>query len=154
MAMIYVIGILGVLLLLCIFPRQMIAIGAVVTVLALFIAGYWFFEDRSAKRDQVAVVIGVEYSTSGDCGRDYPLRVSIVNLSDKVVERAQWQFVARLSGHSSNLVQRESFIHSDRILRPGESAVLCFSLPSLGAYDSAPARLDWAVKDKWIMFMD
>jgi len=151
--MIYLIAILGLLLLICLFPRQMLVIVAVVVLFLSLIAGYWYLEDRAEKQAQNAVIIGVRYIASGDCDRDCPLRVSIVNQSSRVVERAEWQFVACRSGHSSDLVEGYNPVHSDRILQPGESVALCFRLPSVSG-DTVPAQLQWSVKYQWVKFRD
>jgi hypothetical protein len=65
----------------------------------------------------------------GVCDPSHPVYVSYKNNSSEVIEYIEIEFSARLPQHSSNILDWNSGIKSDRIVSPGQTGGYCSMLP-------------------------
>jgi hypothetical protein len=124
-ALAWVVGILGFLLLLFAFPRQT---GAVIGVLVLVAVGLWlYFSNQSAQSArEKSLVTASAYARSAPCeNADYPVFVYFENKSRRTVEYVSFTLKGRRPQHSSSVF--DDYRYSDRILAPGETYGACWA---------------------------
>lgn len=113
---------------------------------ALIACGGYYIWDQQQKRELAKVSLAVVYDTV-KCPPGKPMLVTIVNHSEKTLERTLFTFKATVPGFSS-IVTPYSYKQnrSDKILRQGESHSQCFSEPVMKpspVSDLRPEDLEW-----------
>ena len=134
---------LALILLLIVFvkPRAVWAVLAFAVLVCIAGAVHYFRQED--RKGEITVEAAYE---PGLCSGERPLRVSIYNGADAVLERVQFSIHAKRPGFSTVITPYTYKQNvSDRILEPGERFEGCYPLPPLsrdGAGDSLDL-LEW-----------
>ena len=120
------------------------AIWGVLAVAVVACAGGVLYHLRQEERKD-AIVLGAVYAPD-QCPGERPIRVSIYNGADAVVERVLFSIHARRPGFSTVITPYTYKQNvSDKILEPGERFEGCYPLPSFSrdGADEPFALLEW-----------
>ena len=115
---------------------------------------YWYTYERHAAN----VVVSVS-ATNDFCATEenYPIWVLIKNGSSRPLESTVFRFVAKIPGHSSNIVL-EGYSFTDQIVQPGYRFQQCHAVPQMWDYRDRDARaarsFDWSLEDVRFKFGD
>ena len=128
---------------------------AAAAVLALAVglgAVLWFVTDsgtrqRAQERQALAARAAINPGVCTDPGQ--PIMVEFHNGNDRPVVRLSFELTARLKGHSS--IAYRAILRSDRIIEPGDTAVVCYGILPHGFAAPRPVNpdltdYDWAVE--------
>ena len=116
---------------------------------ALILLSAVLIHNRQQGALRAGVVVEAAYAPAL-CPRERPLKVSISNRSEAVLERVAFTLQAAMPGYSTVITPytyRQNT--SEKILRPGESYADCYSLPLLTSDPTAEYSLDaleWSVE--------
>ncbi len=155
--MVWIAAIVGVLLLI-VFPKQ---VGALIGILALGFGALLFMENYNSeqrRKERDAVKVEIAYDEQR-CSEEFPLYVTVSNLSGRTVDKVTWNVAAKRPSFSDNLAvysyqtisEYDSPFSSDKILQTNETYVLCFrALDVKKGYD--PESLDWVATRKYVTF--
>jgi hypothetical protein len=117
--------------------------------IGIFYAHQWYSYDRHAAN--VALDIN---ATKQACADDkYPIRVRIMNSSERTLEKTSFSLGARVKGRSTDLVEYQSY-EDDHISKPKEGYSACYMVPKLTQPVPDPRELEWFVKYKTFYFAD
>lgn len=127
--------------------------AAAVVALAVVLGGVlWFVTDsgtreRAQQRQALTARAAIDPAACADPAQ--PIMVEFQNGNDRPVVRLSFELTARLQGHSS--VAYRAILRSDRIMEPGETAVVCYGLLPHGFAAPRPVNpdltsYDWAVE--------
>lgn len=90
--------------------------------------------DRRRNEEALVTAWADPVIPSAGCKPDYPITVHFGNGTKRTVNAISWELGIRRRGHSTNLVRFPSLTAKmDRILKPGESVSMCYSMPELEA---------------------
>jgi hypothetical protein len=123
--------------------------AAAVLGLALVLGGVlWLVTEqdllrRSEERQAVTARAAIDASACADPGQ--PILVEFHNGTGRVVERVSFELTARLKGHSS--ISYRAFLRSDRIIEPGEAAIVCYGILPHGFAAPRPVNPDLTTYD-------
>jgi len=154
--MVWIAIIVGVILLI-IFPKQILAI---LGVLVLAVAAIFFYsqeQENKRQREKDRVQVSVKYDKK-NCSEEYPLLIVIRNTGYKPVNKVSWNIAAYRPGYSSNVVSYGTYSSSwnapystDKILKKDETNWLCYKVPTIqGKLD--PATLKYEITNKSVVF--
>ena len=133
--------------------------AAVVLAVALLVGGtLWLVTEReerqrSAQKEAITTRAAADGSACPDPGQ--PMMVEFHNGNEQPVERMSFDLTARLKGHSS--ISYRAFLRSDRIISPGETAIVCYGILPHGFTPPRPAVIDfdayeWSVQISLVSF--
>jgi hypothetical protein len=144
-----------VLALFLIFPKRMLTLAGIFIAIIGVIAGYFFYEDWKNDKDEGAVTISITHSLE-KCKEPYPLVISILNESSRVVSKVEWDIVVKKPGFSSDLTEEFSYreYSQDRILKPGEGWGICARVPKLNREIKDYSVLDYSIENKYVLFQE
>ena len=154
--MVWVVGIGIGLLLLFAFPKQM---GAVILFLVLAGAGLFGFitlQEQQRAEEYRKKVESIGLSASFDmvrCSAEFPILIGIRNGYTETIQSLNFELGGYREGFSSPVYLGRS-LQSDRIIRPGETYEVCWSVPSLdyGATAGPPQALNWRATYSYAAF--
>lgn len=87
------------------------------------------------------------------CSSEHPLAVTIHNKSPQTVSYTRFRIAVMKEGYSSNLAIRSDSVTSDKILKPGESEITCWSMPELRAHPTGgSAPYIYTPEEKYVRF--
>jgi len=120
----------GFLYFLFVFPKETLTLVGVI-ILLIWAIFYYTVIIPDQQRDQLErqVVVSVNYMKN-EKNKEYPLRATIKNNSNKVVTKVTWTLKAYRPGHSTDLADHVDY-WSDKILQPGEGYTLYYKMPSM-----------------------
>jgi hypothetical protein len=138
---------------------HLVGLGFALLALILPAAAIYYFKDQAIRwytYDRHAANVDISVSvTNGRCETaDHPLSVSITNSSSRTIDRTTFRFVAKIPGHSSNIVN--GYSSTDTILQPGYVLTQCHALPQFdfNSYDKRGEfrELEWSIEDLQFTF--
>ena len=116
---------------------------------AFFYLHQWYTHDRHAAN----VAIDID-TTKQACPDDkYPIRVRIMNGSERTLEKTSFSLGARIKGRSTDLVEYQSY-EDDHINKPKEGYSACYMVPKLTQPVPNPRELEWFIRYKTFYFVD
>jgi uncharacterized membrane protein len=145
-SMAWVIGIGIFLFLLFAFPKQ---IGFIILCIVGVCIFYYVKAEHDSKRKSELISM-IKHRAAADsklCSDpNYPISVGFLNDTNKTINRISFILSSKREGFSSNI--STSYLDSDKILKPNEGYVNCWSLSS---YDLQYGKLkDYKISDlKW-----
>jgi len=91
--------------------------------------GYFAYEEHQKNQTAAALKIVIKYDLE-TCGEKFPLVIDLRKESDKTITKTEFDVEGFREGHSEPLYET-GYPHytTDRILAPGESVGLCWSIP-------------------------
>ncbi len=135
-----------------VFPKKMFGGLGVLVLAGSAVGGFLYYQDWADKRVVEAVSVSVEYSL-GFCDESSPLKITVDNLSDKIVRLVEWNIVAHQVGFSNDLAISGSQIYSQhKVLGPKMHWIGCVSLPKLKRDIEKVSELMFSIKDKDVVF--
>jgi hypothetical protein len=158
-ARMWVLFVLLVIVLLLVFPRQILPILVGAAVLLGGVGGWYFWDARQLAQYQEAVLVDVAYAPE-DCSPARPLRLTIQNESPLTVARVQWQFSARRAGYRGELTGGWTTVYAvDEPLDEGQTYQQCYAAPQPTEHvvkrDSDELEnLVLGIRDKQVTFVD
>ena len=118
-----------VIVLLLVFPRQVLPILVATAILLGAGGGWYWWQHRQLQAELDAVEVAVVYDPA-ECPAETPLLVTIVNGSTRNASNIQWQFSARRSGYRGELTGGWTVIHVlDQVLPAGQQYRQCYVAP-------------------------
>ncbi len=135
------------------YPKQILALAGLLVV-SVFILWYVFITLPDQKRTERnnKVTLSIAYNAT-DCGLKFPLNVKIANGSDKTITKVTWSLVVNKPGFSTNLAGYGDDYSCDKILKPGETWITCYTLPStLNSQNYPLAELEYKTSSKYVYF--
>jgi len=150
--MTWIVGVGIFLLLLFVFPRQMLRVTA---LCGAVVAGFflWFYVSdflETRKRESVSVYVSHDATK---CGQASPLFIQIVNESSSTLKKVYFGISAHRAGFSDAVIEEAGF-SSDRIIQSHGIWRLCLSSIDLNrsllltamarAQNFTPASLEWS----------
>jgi hypothetical protein len=110
---------------------------------------HWYAYDRHAANVDISVS-----ATNGQCETaDHPLSISITNSSSRAIDRTTFSFVAKIPGHSTNIVN--GYSSTDTIIPPRHVLTQCHALPRFfNSYDKRAEfrELEWSIEELQFTF--
>lgn len=104
-----------------------ITITAIPITIGLIIWGWYYY---TYVYPQKKVGISLVYDEK-ECGKDFPLRVSIKNNSNNVIKYSSWNIGVYKPDFSSDLSNySKNNFNSDKIIKPKESFSVCCIIPT------------------------
>jgi hypothetical protein len=115
---------------------------------------FWYTYERHAANVVVSVSAANDFCATEE---NYPIWVSIENGSSRPLESTVFRFVAKIPGHSSNIVLG-GYSFTDQIVQPGYRLQQCHAVPQMWDYRDRDARaartFDWSLEDVRFKFGD
>ena len=124
--MAWIVGLGIALALIFLFPRQM---GVLILVLIAGAAGlYFYFQQQwtNAARERSQVTASASVDSARCTDPNYPIAIAFRNGSSRTVLNVRFTILAHQPGFSGS--RYSSYSSSDRIMRPGEGHLACWSL--------------------------
>lgn len=155
-AVVWIVGIGIGLLLLFSYPKQ---IGALILLVVLGAVGLFMAiqnaEQRRAEehRKKVASIGLTATFDPVRCAAEFPILIGFRNGYTQTIQSLNFDLAGYREGFSSP-VYVGRYLRSDRIIRPGETYEICWSVPSLeyGAQAEPPQDLNWRVTYSYAAF--
>jgi hypothetical protein len=155
-ALIILARIAGFVVVLVAYPKQTLGCGiALLAIAAIGIAVIIHNDEEKSQRWRArenAITAAVVYSPR-TCGDSAPLAITVRNGSSETLGSVEMRLEAYRPGHSTDLLQSSYSDHTlkwDKILPPGQSETLCYSLPASIATSTAdtPVSLEFRIDYK------
>ena len=154
--MIWVAVVLGVILLIGMFPKQMLGILGVLVLLIATVFLYFQGQADERQREKDSVQVSVKYDEE-TCNEEFPLFVAVRNTGYNPVNKVSWNLAAYRPGYSSNVISYgtdfswDTPYYTDKILNTGEEIRLCYKVPTIdGKFD--PGALNYEITNKTVVF--
>jgi hypothetical protein len=134
------------------FTKKMFVLVGVLVIVGATFGAYLYYEEHMEDLAESAVSLTVKYSVD-ECSEEFPLRVFIGNTSERIVHSVEWDVTAFKPGFSTNLAESSYHGYSqDKILAPTEGWSICFSTPRLKNSVEDVSKLNYAIKNKRVVF--
>lgn len=134
--------------------RTVVVLAGLVALVFLSVAAYLASDarrQRQAEALDAAILVSVLHDAG--CAEVLPLRLSMKNTSDRIVERVTFDMAGYRKGHSIPLYRTRGYL-SDRILAPQEEWSDCYPLPTAirgtdtsGLAENPPSTLRWSIEN-------
>jgi len=122
-------------------------------ILIVAVGGFFGWAKWEDKRDRESVSIEIGYALPVEniCPKNYPLRIKVINKSKRIVDKVNFNVVAKAVGRSNDLVRFYDARHDfDIITEPNFNYAGCYALPKLKG--GSPPDLIWTTSGKAITF--
>jgi hypothetical protein len=117
-------------------------ITAIPVGLGLIIWGWYYYSYRYPQKQ---ISIEVVYNKQM-CSEELPLRVTIINNSNRVISNSWWDIGVYKTGFSSDLSDySKNDFKSDKIIRPKEAFTYCCGIPTKEELGN-PERYEYKIK--------
>jgi|GEM_PF-2554742 len=137
------------------FTRRTVVVLAGLVALGFLSVAIYLASDARRQRqaaDLDAAVLATVVHGEG-CTVDMPIRLSMRNTTDRVLERVTFDMAGYREGHSIPLYRTRDYL-SDRILAPQEEWSECYPLPAAirgtdtsGLVENPPETLRWSIEN-------
>lgn len=129
------------------YPKQMAAVLLVLAIGAGGFFGFVYFQDqrRAERHREAQESVSMAASFDADrCSPEFPILVKISNSNAENLLSLSFSLVAFREGYSAS-VYEEPYQTSDKIIPPGKTYSVCWSVPRLDAA-TPPQSLIWKVR--------
>lgn len=112
------------------FPKKMLILLGVLAVVAAGIGVWIYIEDNRSRWQREAISLSVTYDLE-QCSSDYPMRLQFHNGGRRTLLETRFMLRGFREGRSNPLYEQATY-STDHIIEPGETIILCWTLPVAG----------------------